>query len=99
MEEGLKPPSRNNVIARWRRHREAEEAAQAEEAGAAVAQPDRPAETAVARSPWLERGLAHAGRSPDIHLDNAAEFHSKALKRGCDQYGIDPMYRPPGVPR
>ena len=34
-----------------------------------------------------------------IHLDNAAEFHSKALKRGCDQYGIDPMYRPPGVPR
>ena len=65
MEEGLEPPSCKSVIARWRRHREAEEAAQAEEAGAAVAQPDRPAETAVARSPSPERRLAHAGHSPD----------------------------------
>jgi len=34
-----------------------------------------------------------------IHLDNAAEFHGKALKRGCIQYGIELMYRPIRQPR
>lgn len=33
-----------------------------------------------------------------LHLDNAAEFKSKALRAGCDQYGIELMYRPPGRP-
>ena len=23
-----------------------------------------------------------------LHLDNAKEFHSEALRRGCEQYGI-----------
>lgn len=33
-----------------------------------------------------------------IHLDNAREFQSNALKRGCQQYGIEIRYRPPGRP-
>jgi putative transposase len=36
---------------------------------------------------------------PDrLHLDNAKEFHSEALKRGCDQYGISVDYRPVRTP-
>lgn len=30
---------------------------------------------------------------------NAAEFHSVALKRGCERYGIRLEYRPPGRPQ
>jgi putative transposase len=33
-----------------------------------------------------------------VHLDNAREFYSKALKRGCQEYGIEIRYRPPGRP-
>lgn len=33
-----------------------------------------------------------------LHLDNAAEFHSRALRNGCAQYGIELMYRPVGKP-
>jgi putative transposase len=33
-----------------------------------------------------------------LHLDNASEFHSEALKRGCDQYGIAVDYRPVRTP-
>ncbi len=33
-----------------------------------------------------------------LHLDNAKEFHAKALKRGCDQYGIAVDYRPVRTP-
>ena len=51
--------------------------------------------------------LAHLGLSIDwpvfgipktLHLDNAAEFRSKALRTGCAQYGIDLDYRPVGRP-
>ncbi|WP_025550192.1 Mu transposase C-terminal domain-containing protein [Sphingobium fuliginis] len=36
---------------------------------------------------------------PDaLHLDNAKEFHSLALERGCQQYGIDLRYRPMRTP-
>jgi len=34
-----------------------------------------------------------------LHLDNAKEFKSRALKRGCEQYGISIEYRPPGKAR
>jgi putative transposase len=34
-----------------------------------------------------------------LHLDNAREFRSKALERGCQQYGIAIQHRPPGAPR
>ena len=32
------------------------------------------------------------------YLDNAAEFKSEALRRGCEQHGIQLNYRPPGQP-
>ncbi len=34
-----------------------------------------------------------------LSLDNAKEFHSLALRRGCEKYGISLEYRPPGRPR
>ncbi len=40
-----------------------------------------------------------AGLPGSLHLDNAAEFHSKALSRGCTQFGIKLTYRPPGRPQ
>lgn len=36
---------------------------------------------------------------PDtLHLDNAREFHSHALERGCQQHGIELKYRPKRTP-
>jgi putative transposase len=48
---------------------------------------------------WLaQRGLDGPwpiwGKPDCIHLDNAAEFYSEALRRGCDQHGIDIVHRP-----
>ncbi|HET9643447.1 MAG TPA: hypothetical protein VFP68_08845 [Burkholderiaceae bacterium] len=52
---------------------------------------------------WLE----HLGLQIDwpmfgipqlLHLDNAAEFRSRALRTGCAQYGIELEYRPVGRP-
>src|SRR5271166_1311585 len=34
-----------------------------------------------------------------IHVDNGAEFHSRAFERGCQQHGIRIEYRPPATPR
>jgi putative transposase len=34
-----------------------------------------------------------------LDLDNAKEFHSEALRRGCEQYGIAIDYRPVRTPR
>lgn len=34
-----------------------------------------------------------------LHMDNAAEFHSRALRLGCAQYGIGLQYRPVGKPQ
>lgn len=53
---------------------------------------------------WLEeRGLTLAwpmqGVPRILHLDNGQEFHSHALKRGCQQHGIHIDYRPPATPR
>ncbi|CAM5314364.1 Transposon Tn7 transposition protein TnsB [Aquamicrobium terrae] len=39
-----------------------------------------------------------AGVPRVLHLDNAAEFHSEALARGCQQHGIGLEYRPKGQP-
>jgi putative transposase len=39
-----------------------------------------------------------AGLPETIHLDNAKEFHSNALKRGCREHGILLTYRPPQTP-
>src|SRR6266702_2921322 len=56
---------------------------------------------------WLERLGIEAdaravwpmsGKPREIYLDNAAEFKSEALRRGCDQHGIKLSYRPKGMP-
>lgn len=38
------------------------------------------------------------GKPKTIYVDNAREFHSEALERGCDMHGIDIKYRPIGSP-
>lgn len=52
---------------------------------------------------WLERVGAEvawpmSGKPAELYLDNAAEFRSEALRRGCEQHGIALRYRPPGRP-
>nr|WP_246215665.1 transposase family protein [Microvirga makkahensis] len=56
------------------------------------------------KSAWLnERGLdldwPVAGLPQVLHCDNGAEFHSRALKAACREYGIKLQYRPPAAPR
>lgn len=58
---------------------------------------------ALAKDSWLaERGIAAdwpvRGIPERLHLDNAKEFRSEALKRGCEQYGIGIDYRPVRTP-
>lgn len=38
------------------------------------------------------------GKPKSIHVDNGADFHSEALRRGCEVHGIEIVYRPPGQP-
>ena len=52
----------------------------------------------AAKADWLSKlGVAGdwpmSGLPKSLHLDGAAEFKSKALKRGCAQYGIELVYR------
>ncbi|MFG6661325.1 Mu transposase C-terminal domain-containing protein [Sulfitobacter sp. 915] len=42
---------------------------------------------------WPAEGLPEA-----IHVDNAKEFRSKAMKRGAEEHGISLQYRPIGAP-
>ncbi|EXF95619.1 transposase TniA [Pseudomonas fluorescens HK44] len=55
------------------------------------------------KRPWLE-GLnvemdwPMSGKPRQLYLDNATEFKSEALRRGCEQHGIQLDYRPPGQP-
>ncbi|WP_054006408.1 Mu transposase C-terminal domain-containing protein [Cypionkella psychrotolerans] len=39
-----------------------------------------------------------AGLPETIHVDNAKEFHSKAMRRGAEEHGISLQYRPIGAP-
>jgi putative transposase len=54
------------------------------------------------KRPWLERlGVQDvlwpaSGKPAEIYVDNAAEFRSEALRRGCDQHGITIRWRPRG---
>lgn len=55
------------------------------------------------KRPWLDAlGLdvewPMSGKPLALYLDNAAEFKSEALRRGCAQHGIELSYRPPGQP-
>lgn len=61
------------------------------------------AHTSTDKRPWLERLGVDAvwpmsGKPRELYVDNAAEFKSEALRRGCDQHGISLRYRPPGQP-
>lgn len=55
------------------------------------------------KRPWLERlgvevDWPMSGKPKSLFLDNAAEFKSEALRRGCEQHDIRLAYRPPGRP-
>ena len=55
------------------------------------------------KRPWLERlqlevDWPMSGKPRSLYLDNASEFKSEALRRGCEQHGISLNYRPPGQP-
>lgn len=55
------------------------------------------------KRPWLERLGVEAewpmsGKPKLLYLDNAAEFKSEALRRGCEQHGVELAYRPVGRP-
>jgi putative transposase len=39
-----------------------------------------------------------SGKPAALYLDNAAEFKSEALRRGCEQHGVQVRWRPPGQP-
>ncbi|MFE9882503.1 Mu transposase C-terminal domain-containing protein [Streptomyces sp. NPDC005784] len=61
------------------------------------------AHMATDKRPWLERLGVEAvwpmsGKPRELYVDNASEFKSEALRRGCDQHGIALRYRPPGQP-
>ncbi|TMR17461.1 DDE-type integrase/transposase/recombinase [Nonomuraea turkmeniaca] len=62
------------------------------------------AHTVCDKRPWLERLGVEAvawpmsGKPHEIHVDNAAEFRSEALRWGCAQHGITLAYRPKGMP-
>jgi putative transposase len=47
----------------------------------------------------VDAAAAELGASRrQVYLDNAAEFKSEALRRGCEQHAITLDYRPPGQP-
>jgi putative transposase len=57
----------------------------------------------LAKEEWLAaRGIEGDwpawGKPEQLHVDNAPEFHSEALRRGCEQHGIMLDYRPVGRP-
>ena len=61
------------------------------------------AQTVVDKRPYLERiGVQlewpMSGKPKAIHVDNGSEFHSEALRRGCEVHGIQVRYRPIGSP-
>ena len=61
------------------------------------------AHAACDKRPWLERldvemDWSMSGKPMLLYLDNAAEFKSEALRRGCEQHGIRLDYRPLGQP-
>lgn len=52
---------------------------------------------------WLERlgvqaAWSMSGKPAELYVDNATEFKSEALRRGCLQHAIELRYRPPGQP-
>jgi putative transposase len=61
------------------------------------------AHATLPKQPWLAQRNIEAdwpiqGIMKRLHLDNAKEFRSEALRRGCEQYGIGLDYRPVRTP-
>jgi putative transposase len=61
------------------------------------------AHAVLSKSQWLSERKIDAewpmeGLIEHLHLDNAKEFHSEALRRGCQQYGTGIEYRPVRTP-
>lgn len=61
------------------------------------------AHAALPKETWLagigvEQSWPIYGIPERLHLDNAREFRSEALRRGCEQYGISIDYRPVATP-
>ena len=61
------------------------------------------AHAVLPKSPWLAERKIEAdwpihGLMARLHLDNGKDFHSEALRRGCEQYGIAIDYRPVRTP-
>ncbi|WP_258725232.1 Mu transposase C-terminal domain-containing protein [Cellulomonas sp. NS3] len=59
--------------------------------------------TVMDKRSWLQRlGVEvvwpMSGKPLEVYVDNAAEFKSEALRRGCEQHGITLRWRPPGQP-
>ena len=55
------------------------------------------------KRPWLEQlqlevDWPMSGKPRSVYVDNAPEFKSEALQRGCEQHGILLSYRPLGQP-
>ena len=62
------------------------------------------AQAVLPKADWLaSRGLALGwpmhGLPGTLHLDNAREFRSRALRLGCEQHGVRLEHRPPARPR
>ncbi len=60
------------------------------------------AHAAIDKRPWLERLGVQAvwpmgGKPRELFLDNASEFKSEALRRGCEQHGTALNCRPKGL--
>ena len=58
---------------------------------------------AMDKQAWLERIGAEmswpiAGKPQRLYVDNAKEFHSEALRKGCEQHGIALAHRPVARP-
>ncbi|WP_299864839.1 transposase family protein [uncultured Roseobacter sp.] len=57
----------------------------------------------MTRLPGLKREIEEpwpvAGLPDRVHVDNGADFRSRAFKRGCENAGIAIDWRPPGTPR
>jgi len=58
---------------------------------------------AMHKQAWLEQIGADvpwpiAGKPHRLYVDNAKEFHSEALRKGCEQHGIALTYRPVARP-
>jgi putative transposase len=56
------------------------------------------------KTAWLhEREIAEpwpvAGLPDTLHVDNGADFRSRAFQRGCEDAGVAITWRPPGEPR